>query len=143
MEVIMKLEDARADIERRFTMGPQGNYRYAATGEEYVQVSTGGLQKEGRRGPGYYSTPAGAVRAWRDAVLKYAKLCDSQISSKTLYWRNPPELDSQDYISVEGSTSNDKAYREACTITLWRVYSRLLISDKPQIQPALYPGKVA
>ena len=113
-----KLEEASAELESRFIVALVGNNYQAATGEPYVVIVSGGVKEEGCPVVCWCSSEDHAIRLWRDAINEYAKE-----KSGVLYWRTPPQLDrrkiARDYFYV--------------------VYSRLLISDKPQIQPQLLP----
>jgi hypothetical protein len=131
----MTLDEARAELEAwGATCAEIGNYSQAATGEEYVVIVSGGMKDEGERCPCFCRSEADAVRLWRDAINAYANG-----KSGTLYWRAAPEMhstvmrvDNYDELSPDIQQWFGKE-------TFWVVYSRLLISDKPQIQPQALP----
>ncbi len=106
----MTLDEARKKIEENWTPHPQlGDNARAATGEPYVTIVSGAIKKEGDIAP-FYATQDEAIAQWFATVLHYGSN-----RSGTLYWRCYPELERDD--------------KTLC------VYSRLLISDKPQVQP--------
>ncbi len=116
----MMLDEARADLEARFPPHPDiGNNRLAATGEPYVIITNCGLKQEGASCPAHVSEEF-AVNGWFHSVNHYAM----PKFGFPLYWRVPPQIERDD----KGG---------------WRVYSRLLISDKPQIQPQTLPREAA
>lgn len=108
----LDLEKARMSMQRRFKLGPSGDWRESATGEPYREVCSGGLGC-----PAWFTDPELAIKSWCEAVDAYAK----NTLATTLYWRILPEL----------------GERHADGETLYAVYSRFLLSDKPQIQPAI------
>lgn len=108
----MTLDEAIKLVESRFIVGPAGNYSEAPTGEPYVTIVGGGIKEEGELFPCYFLSEAFAIQFWLDAVNKY-----SEGKSGTLYWRVKPEMMGRKKV--------------------WLIYSRLLISDKPQIQSAI------
>ena len=114
----MTLDEARAELESRFIVADVGNNYWAATGEPYVVIVSGGIKEEGCPVVCLCSSEAHAIRLWRDAVNEYAKE-----KSGVLYWRTPPQLER----------------RKIARDFFYVVYSRLLISDKPQIQPQVLP----
>lgn len=138
----MTLDEARTKVESWFTVWPeQGNYHQAATGEPYVVVVSGGLADEAERIPVLCATPEIAIRLWFQAMF------DHTIGriGQTMYWRTAPELDESYFLAVEpdGSSSLDREMRAMLTRKYYTVYSRLLVSDKPRIQPAALPPQAA
>lgn len=104
----MKLDDAVADIERRFELGPDGDCSLAANGEPFVTVVSGGRKQQGGRFPAWYNDEDGAAAAWHASVLAYAEGRGTK-----LYWRHRPEFE-----------------RHKTKIhPLFTVYSRLLVSN--------------
>jgi hypothetical protein len=132
------LNGARDLVELGFTLGPQGNYYQAPTGEPYVTVVSGGVKLEGECFPCLCSTPELAVKLWLEAMGEYA----APDKGKTLYWRAPPEIDEIYMMPVggDGSSSHDPDTRRALTRKAYVVYSRVLVSGKPRIQPAWLPA---
>lgn len=116
----MTLDEARAEIEEKFPPHPEiGNYYQAATGEPYVVMTNCGPKREGDIVHAHVSEEF-AVDGWFNAMKEYA----ADKRSFQLYWRVPPEIE------------RDKNGG-------WRIYSRLLISDMPQIQPQVMPPRAA
>ena len=68
-----KLDEARAELESRFIVALVGNNYWAATGESYVVVVSGGIKEEYCPVVCWCSSEDHAVRLWRDAVNEYAK----------------------------------------------------------------------
>lgn len=136
-----ELAKARSDVESMFKLGPSGNYYFAATGEEYIELCSAGYKNEGDSIPAWFSTPDMAIEFWKRAVIEYAASVDGE--AKTLYWRVPPELGEWAGISLDAADITEPSIRDACTRKLYTVYSRLLISSKPQIQPAMLPPLAA
>jgi hypothetical protein len=154
----MTLDEARAQFESLFLLGPQGNYFYAATGEPYVEFVTGGVKAEGERTPLLCASPELAVWHWFKGATDYAmdqcmdyyldhpdSVFDADRYKRhgfTLYWRVVPELESYDIIGAD-CVELSKEMRAAMTQTIYKVYSRFLVSNKPQIQPATLPRRVS
>lgn len=119
----MTLEEARADIERRFTVHPTiGDQSVSPTGEPYVVVTTGGPRDEGDTSRCMATSEAAAIDLWHEAMVAY-------VSGKggTLYWRTVPVVDFFEYRPV-----SDEDFSVIGSRKLWLVYSRFLISEKPQ-----------
>ena len=128
-----QLETARDIVERTIKVHSEiGTGATAPTGEPYVSLVSGGIKAEGERLPAYFSTPERAIVAWYDSALRYAQ------HGNVLYWRELPSLESQQYapVDADGEFAKDTDLRKMMTITVYTVYSRLLVSDKPIIQPA-------
>ena len=131
----MTLDEACAELKSCFTVAPVGNYNQAATGEPYVTFVSGGIKEEGCPVVCWCSSEDHAIRLWRDAVHKYARQVHAHFPDPysaagcifkrpiILYWRWPPQIER----------------RKLARDFFYVVYSRLLISDKPQIQPQLLP----
>jgi hypothetical protein len=129
----MTLDEARRELECRFAVHPEiGNNALSATGEEFIVILSGGMKEEGDPLPIICSSPEIAIRMWLDAVLKYA-----ESKHGTLYWRIPPELESVTYVSENYSQLPEDTRDAWAKHTYWVVYSRFLISDKPQVRPAI------
>lgn len=107
----MTLDEARAEVEQLFTPYPElGDNRKCATGERYLTLCSRGIKPVGESTEGF--TEEGiAITEWLSAFKEYSK--DKR---GTLYWRWYPTLE-----QLDDST--------------WNVYSRLLISDLPAVQP--------
>jgi hypothetical protein len=137
----MTLDDARASFEDGFRLGPRGNYSHAPTGEPYVTVCAGAIKAEGELSPCMCSSPELAIKLWLQTAREYAPPSDR----KTLYWRELPVLDEGYMLRVapDGSSELDASLRRASTIKVYAVYSRFLVSDKPQIQPAMLSADAA
>ena len=91
----------------------------AQTGEPYTVIVSGGIKEQARRFPIWCSNITFAVNLWRKAIDDYADVEDGM-----LYWRNKPSLCTLAIKDKEQTTR------------LYTVYSRLLISDRPEIQAA-------
>lgn len=120
----LTLDEAVAEVEARFKIGPKGFARLAPTGEEYVELISGGIKKEGERSLILADTPELAIRYWLNAVWDYAGLHGPDQERKTLYWRILPEMD--ELLVRHPETPKEE-------FSYWRIYSRLLITDKPPI----------
>jgi len=126
----MTLDEAQREIESKFTLGPEGNHQFSATGEEYAEIVSGGRLEEYKY-PCYCTSIEAAVRLWKEAVEKY-----TSERTGTLYWRVKPEIDlTFIFIPVDekGEYNGHPEFRDSAVRPTWRVYSRLLVSDKPQI----------
>jgi len=130
----MTLDELRADIERRVPVHPEcGDYAQAATGEPYVEVVIGGERKDGGGMPAYATSEQHAIRLLHEALLNYIGA-----HSGTLYWRIFPEV-----ASYEWRRFDDWAFDLMGSRTFWAGYARLLVSDKPQIQPQTLSARAA
>jgi hypothetical protein len=154
----MTLDEARAQFEALFILGPQGNNALAPTGEPYVEVVSGGVKAEGARTPLLCTSPELAVSHWFKGAIDYAmdqsmdyyldhpdSVFDADRYKRhgfTLYWRVVPELESYDIIGAD-CLELSKEMRAAMTQTIYKVYSRFLVSNKPRIQPATLPRRVS
>jgi hypothetical protein len=133
----MKLEAARSLVDSWFAIGPQGNHSKAPTGEYYIEIVSGGFRLyEAEHQPCGASclSEETAVDLWLQAVRDYAA-----DKSGTLYWRIPPEMGEVMLLQVKDNGERFTMARDGFVIKpyrYYRVYSRLLISDKPQIMPA-------
>lgn len=107
------LELAVANFEFPLTVGPDGDSRFAVTGEEFVQCTQFGRYTEGDE-CGLSPTADGAIEHWSDAARSIFPITDNSV----LYWRIRPEI------------------RFVCASRYgpsgWQIYSRFLISDKPR-----------
>lgn len=123
------LADAVADIETRFPVKEGRTDSRSQTGEEYAEVVSGGIKPKGDHFPLYAATPALAITAWHQAVLDYA-----EGKTGTLFWRCRPEL-GEVVLVQKGIDLSHLSPNEAATFDtpLWRVYSRMLISDLPEL----------
>jgi hypothetical protein len=126
----MTLEELRADIEARLPVHPEcGNYYQTATGEPYIEVVIGGEKAEGQQSHAWATSEQSAVRLLHEALVRYV---DGKTG--TLYWRIPPETDCMQFRSLD-----DEHFKSWGPSSLWLGYARLLVSDKPQIQPQALP----
>ena len=133
----MTLDEAVKVLETIRPVWPEvGNCPFAPTGDEYVTIMSGGVKAEGENAPCLCSSPELATKLWLAAVLEYA----SNHQHGTLYWRIRPESDGAYFAACDNTgdvifqTVKD---RLAFTNKRYVVYSRLLISDKPRIRPAV------
>ncbi|WP_213775089.1 hypothetical protein [Bradyrhizobium sp. dw_78] len=113
----MTLEEALATIE--FPQVDGLTTYFCETGEPYVSLVSGGVKAEGKDAPIFCSTEDIAVRFWLDAFNNYAR-----DKSGVLYWRERPNLMDWDVQNVHCDIDIDRS-------TLYFVYSRLVISDRP------------
>jgi hypothetical protein len=124
-----KLNDVTRRFESQFKVYPVvGNTMHAATGEEYVEVTAGGIAGPDRSDTAtwcsYFATADEAITGWEDVVDRYAKNVVQSIVRQfdplVLYWRMLPE------IGIPDPADAGK----------WKIYSRFLISGKPAKYPA-------
>jgi hypothetical protein len=102
-----ELDKARESLERRFKPYTHiSSCAISPTGEEYVNIFVGGCD-----------SPGVAIAGWMSTVDEYAR---AKSDNAVLYWRCVPEID-QWKEKVPGG---------------WKVYARLLISDKPIVAQA-------
>ncbi len=140
-EIAFALDQARREIEGRFVVGPLGNWAESCTGEPYTEVLSGGQKADGDVTPCLCASPQIAIRLWKDAVEHYARA-----RAGTLYWRIEPEIDSIRYCLDVDENGKFVGHRDFLSVHVregWRIYSRLLISDKPAIQAQWKERKTA
>ena len=126
-QAIDDLNQARKEIESLFVVYPGiGEYSKAPTGEPYIGIMSGGYKKENEHSPCVAWTEKHAIRLWKEAVIQYAAG-----KSGVLYWRAEPELDGIEMFWEGWNAQTDKIEKYGCSHMMWRVYSRLLISDQP------------
>jgi hypothetical protein len=133
---LAELSKVQQEIELIFPPFPiGGNYRQAPTGEEYVVIMNGGIKEEGRNIPCLAWTEQDSIRLWKEAVLQYA-------AGKTgvLYWREKPELAGTEMFWEGYDAKTNRVEKYGASNVMWRVYSRLLISDKTPIQTPKWSG---
>jgi hypothetical protein len=109
------LDEVRKRLEAHFTVYPfVGTSGIAPTGENYCEIVSG-LRPEV-----LHATPEDAIADWEKLIDTYATQFDPlpDEGRYTLYWRIMPEID-----YWEGSPDHPR--------TGWKVYARLLISNKP------------
>ncbi len=135
----MTLEEAVDGLERRVLrvhefeyLTPGDHNAIAPTGEPYVTMTPGGEKHEGGYSAAMCRSPEIAAQLWSDAVQRYCcnviSAADGRSDRLHLYWRMRPEVESDIFYT----TTKDPPHPDV-TIghTLYTVYSRLLISDKP------------
>lgn len=151
----LTLDDAVAEIERRFRCVTGLAWRVAQTGEEYVEILSGGIRDDQIRILALCGEEETAVQLWFDAINKYfaqkreawAQLVAEQgyvipEPDWTLYWRSPPEMGEHTLYDDEAwITGEQKPHYVAKRF--YRVYSRLLISDKPATYADVDAAKAA
>ena len=113
---MMTLSDALNTIDRKQVDGLA--MVRSQTGEEYTVIVSGGSKPECRRPPVLCLTEELAVKFWLDAFNEFAR-----DKCGTVYWRTRPQLDSWQIKQV--------GLPDEFVETVYVVYSRLLISDKP------------
>ena len=116
MDWNQKIIAAVREFERGRIVLDGYDYGVTPTGEPFVKIVTGEVVAEGEDEP-FSSTPEDAIQRWFDGVTKWA-----EDKSGTLYWRIRPSVE----CSYDGR---------------WKVYSRLLISDKPVIDGVIDVAK--
>lgn len=123
---------AYCKIEQEFNCidGLEGHL--AQTGEPYVQITVSGIHSEESFISGFTSSIDSACAALLSHVYKHA-----EGKGKTLYWRITPEIEGFT-LYREASSINDKPYPYFKAIPVWKVYTRLLVSDKPVIYRSLF-----
>jgi hypothetical protein len=106
------IEAVREFEDGRFVMdGCPGSL--SQTGEEYTEIVNGDAVSED--GPRiFYPSAEGAIQAWLTGIVKWA-----EDKPGTIYWSERPSLEK---------------HPDGCS---WKVYSRLLISDKPIVTPTV------
>lgn len=119
-------------FESRFAKVVHGNHAFAPTNEPYVEFISGG-HNGGLPFECYCLTPEYAVEHWIASVERYAK---DRVG--VLYWRIRPELDYFDY-----ELAHDYASANGNKLRVWKVYGRLLISDKEAVRPAILPVRTS
>jgi hypothetical protein len=125
------LDEAVDAFEAKFTRIVHGNYAYAPTKEKYVEILSG--QAADKSWFCYCLTPEYAIEMWKVQISDYASS-----RSGTLFWRVRPEIDHWD-CALRGDALNSHPVE---FLRVWKVYSRLLISDKPETVPAILPPRV-
>lgn len=120
------LDAATAAFEKGRRIHPEdGDNAESATGEPYIVITTGGPKVEGQS-PGAFATDsARAINMWRQEIERYAAA-----RAGILYWRIRPIIESETYVP------KDDPDVVGFELEVWQVYSRLLISAAPVIQPA-------
>ncbi len=107
-----ELAKARERVERRWKPYPTiGDRAFAPTGEEYIIMFSGEW---------VWPTASAAVIEWMRCIDAYGA---AQPKGAALYWRIPPEITEWKGL-LRGKVRAPSG---------WKVYSRLLISDKPVI----------
>jgi hypothetical protein len=145
----MTLDEAVKAIEDRFVCldGPADTF--APTGEQYLAVCSGGLKHEGGSVPALCTTPEIAIALWLREVKTLGERIAEEESVTTiasaenplgqrqthlrLYWRIRPEL-GDDLIRINPDTEFARDER------VYLVYSRLLITAKPEVARFLEPA---
>jgi len=134
----LQLAEATKEFEGLFDEVVEGlPQRTSQTGETYTEIMNCGPRHDGgevftvvdwatdKRVPGLtvHNYSENAIAEWLGEAKKFsAPLLDQK---PTLYWRTRPEID---YGHIDVHATNG-LFR----IPTWRVYSRLLISDKSRI----------
>ncbi len=116
MDWNQKIIAAVREFERGRIVLDGYDYSIAPIGEPFIKIVTGEVVAEGEDEP-FSSTPEDAIQRWFDGATKWA-----EDKSGTLYWRVRPSVE----CSYDGR---------------WKVYSRLLISDKPVIDGVIDVAK--
>lgn len=147
----MTLEEARKIFESDFTVYPEvGVTSKAPTGEPYREIMSGFIvgadaidgEHEGfvqkfiprDEKPPLYRSENQAIKAWLASVQEYAKAKGFKPNrGTTLYWRIPPECDKHVY-HLERVPQEPWMEKQ---LWVWKVYARLLISDKPRTPPTI------
>ena len=120
------LDTATAKFEKGRRIHPEdGDNAVSATGELYIVITTGGPKVEGRSSGAFATNSATAINMWRQEIERYAAARPG-----ILYWRQRPIIELQTYVP------KDAPNVVGFELEVWQVYSRLLISAAPVIQPA-------
>ncbi len=118
-----KLNAAVAQLEEFVGSSKEGiAAQWADTGERYVSIVSGGQMEEGEVVPAFATSPSVAIELWLDAAMKYAKT-----RSGVLHWRSKPKLTESKLFWADGLDDSK---------TVYVVFSRFLISDKPVLEVA-------
>lgn len=96
----MTLEDALADIEGRFIIGPEGDTAIAANGELFLTITCQGICESGMMVENWQLTALRAIHIWHDQVLNIAFTkpwsalpgCSILRPVNTMYWRKKPQI---------------------------------------------------
>lgn len=104
------------------------------TGDAYESLTSSGVKPEGKPFSKYYSTPQEAWGAYAAQLARY-----KQGRSGTLYWRKRPCCDDVGYVWTYISTGKDTwdVVAKRLPGLQFVVYSRLVISDGPEVYPDL------
>lgn len=122
----MNLKQAEAEIERLFTCEDAPATALYPTGEEFVEIGIDGIMGEDRF-PGFATSETAAASAWVAAVLRYATG-----KKGTLYWRERPAIAAFDVFLDNSLHYPDFPHgKHFCARRVFKVYSRLLITDRP------------
>lgn len=90
----------------------------AVTGEPYLTIVIGGIKPEGLPFPQTRKLEDEAIQAYCHSVRGYCQMVTAgNLEGYTLYWRQEPEIENAENGQV-------------------RVYSRMLISNKPPLEKA-------
>ena len=132
----MTLEEAVAAFEADFTVSPLVGYprldeagrvdlHRAPTGEPYIRLTSGGINGDGEPQQAWFSSEDRCALEWLRQAWIYAEMR----GGKTLYWRRPPQYHEAEFVAVDqAALINDLDMRNAITIKIGTIYSRLLIS---------------
>lgn len=127
------LKEAIED-EFQLPVGESTEEAKAVTGEPYVTLCSGGVKDEGALFPAWYPTPEQARKAYRKAFIEYgiSGVSDSNryATPNRLYWRTPPEMYQRTVYEVVPLRHGTRLEE----VTLYSVWSRLLISSKPRME---------
>lgn len=111
------LKAAQWRLEQQFPSVRGLPCAYAQTGDEYVEIGA----------KGFCSTEENAVLCWEAAIREFAEGRTGKI-----YWRIEPEMKEMT-LYEDASWFIDGASPNYQPVTVFSVYSRLMISDKPEI----------
>ena len=132
MELTSAQMTAAVESNLGIPVGQETNHSRSVTGEPYVVLSSGGEWAEGGQCPAWHPTKDHALKAYLDAVETYLNPGRHFVDPKSngvLYWRTVPELAERSFLEHEGGGH----WRE---VTLYSIYSRLLISNKRVLEAA-------
>lgn len=134
----MKFEEAIAEIEDTYRCVAGIPGPTAQTGEEYLEFTPFPAGDESKLEIGFASTETlvalgfiEGVRRYADSVLEASGVAG--YSSLTLYWRIYPEIE-RNTTQFKKAVANWKKPRKFELIPVWRMYARLLITAKPEIE---------
>lgn len=109
-------------------VGASTEGRLSVTGEPYLIMCPTGEWGEGASCPSWHPTEDAAWSTYLDTIRAYAK----SVPGGVLYWRTPPEITKRKLLEKTPWLSDGEWHE----VTLYTVYSRLLVSNKRVLEAA-------
>ncbi|HUY05017.1 MAG TPA: hypothetical protein VMV33_17195 [Rhodocyclaceae bacterium] len=130
----MTLDEAVAEFEQSFVVtageayvSPDqiADWDRAPSGDQWVTLTSGGLQSAGSPAPAYFTSEDAAVSAWLRAAFAYA----DKRGGHDLYWLMRPVYREAEYRALDqAAVLNIPALRDTVMMQLGIVHSRLVVS---------------